>query len=289
MAKTSKKGSKNLIVLLAILALSLVLLTAQYYQKNFGYSQTDNSTPSATQSYPSPSPTKKPVLIPKDYGKSVNVPIFYYHYIGQNPNPSDKTRDGLSVAPDKFDIQMTYLSRNGYIPISLDTLYAGLKGIAALPPKPIILSFDDGYIDFYVNAFPILRKFNFHAVAFIPTGLMGQGYYMNWAQIKEIDATGLVSFQAHSVTHANLVTLSDAELKYEVEQSKKDLEKNLGKPVNFFAYPYGSSDERIWQAVRSAGFKGAAGTWAGKTESEGTIFDMPRIKIGGGKPIQEVL
>ncbi len=226
--------------------------------------------------------------IPRSYGRMVNVPILYYHYIAQNPNPkTDKARDSLSVVPDLFDAQMGYLASNGFTPVSLDTMYAALKYGAPLPPKPIILTFDDGYIDFYVNAYPILRKYNFHATSFIPTGLMNQGYYLNWAQIKEMDASGLISFEAHSVHHPNLAALDEAQLRYEITESKRVLEAELGKPVNWFAYPYGASNFRTWQAVKEANFVGAVGTWSGMTESEGNLFDMPRIRMGGTITIAE--
>lgn len=225
--------------------------------------------------------TKSAITIPPSYGRTVYVPILTYHYIGNNPNPADKARDYLSVAPDKFDEQMSYLSKNGYNAIILDSLDAGLMGKITLPPKPVVLTFDDGYIDFYLNAFPILKKYNLHAVSFIPTGLMGQGYYLSWAQIKQMDASGLISFEAHSVNHPNLTALTPDQVKYQITESKKVLEAQLGKPVNFFAYPYGASNEQIWQAVKSAGYVGALGTWYGITLSEGNILDWPRIKIPG--------
>lgn len=236
------------------------------------------NTPQSTSSAKTVS---KPSM-PANYGRSISVPILMYHYIGNNPNPADKLRDNLSVAPDIFEKQMTHLASHGYTPITLDTLYAGLKKTAGLPNKPIILTFDDGYIDFYINAFPILQRFNFHAVSFIPTGLMDQGYYLHWDQIKQMDATGLISFQAHSVNHYNLPSLNQQQLIYQVTQSKKILESQLGKPVNFMAYPYGTSDERVWAATKAAGYLGSAGTWYGTVETEGTIYDMPRVKIAGG-------
>lgn len=274
------------------LALFLIIIICGYYL--FEYfrtipliSQKSDQPPSATSSGTIKSaqvtPTPKPTLsIPTPAGKSVRVPILTYHYIGNNPNPADKVRDNLEVTPNKFEEEMSYLAKSGYNTITFDTLYAGLHGQASLPGKPIILTFDDGYIDFYVNAYPILRRYGLHAVSFIPTGLMGQGYYMSWAQIKEINATGLVSFQAHSITHPNLTSLTNDQLKYQIFESKRILEAQLGKKVNTFAYPYGASDGRVWQAVKDAGFIGAVGTWGGVVESEGTIYDMPRIKISGG-------
>ena len=229
-----------------------------------------------------PSPT--PLPIPKHSGRKVRVPILTYHYIGNNPNPEDKTRDNLQVTPDKFEEQMKYLSENAYNPITLDTLYEALKG-GSLPSKSVILTFDDGYIDFYYNAYPILRRFSFKAVVFIPTGLAGGSYYMSWDQIKEINQGNLVFFEAHSVNHVNLVSLSGNRLKYEISESKRILEENLGRKVNFFAYPYGLSDEQTWKAVEEAGYLGGVGTWYGDLESEGNVLDMPRIKISGGMDI----
>lgn len=227
------------------------------------------------------------IPIPQNYGAHVNVPILTYHYVGNNPNPADKARDALSVTPGKFEEQMSYISKNGYNPISVDTLYAILKGNASMPSKPIVLTFDDGYIDFYTTVFPILRRFNFHAVSFIPTGLMNQGYYMSWFQIKEIDSTGLVSFGAHTVNHLNLASLPPDKLTYQLVESKKVLESELGKPVNFIAYPYGVSNELVWAAAKRAGYAGAMGTYFGTTVSEGNVYDMPRIKVSGAWSIEE--
>lgn len=230
--------------------------------------------------------TKSAVAIPYQFGRSVRVPILTYHYIGNNPNPADKARDSLSVVPDLFENQMKYLSENGYNSISLDTLYAALKG-GGLPNKPVILTFDDGYIDFYYNAYPILRRFNLKATSFIPTGLMGGKMYMSWDMIKEISSSGLISFQAHSIHHYNLPSLSLHQAKEEIVESKKTLELMLGTRVNFFAYPYGTSKESIWKLVKDAGYLGAVGTWGSTTISEGVIFDMPRVRIPGGLSVSD--
>lgn len=299
------KTNKNRLTIFLLVALALLLTTLIInYQKpsspkisikplfvSADNLQAETATPLpakvSPQPTPSPTPNHQVVLTPQKYGRSITVPILTYHYIGENPNPSDAARDNLSVTPSKFDAQMDYLFKQNYTPITLDTLYAGLYGTAPLPPRPVVLTFDDGYIDFYVNAFPILRKYGFRSVSFIPTGLVGTSYYMNWAQIKEIDSSGLVSFQAHSVNHSNLPEISVEEAKYQIENSKRSLEETLGKPVNFFAYPYGTSNPQIWQIVKNAGFTGAVGTWESKTISEGTIFDMPRVKIPGNITLED--
>ncbi|MBI3486177.1 polysaccharide deacetylase family protein [Candidatus Daviesbacteria bacterium] len=248
--------------------------------------QASSSALKATNAAPTAKSTAK-ISIPQNFGRTVNVPILMYHYIGNNPNPIDTARDYLSVPPDKFDAQMSYLASKGYTTISLDTLYAALKGSASLPNKPITLTFDDGYIDFYINAYPILKKYNFTAISFIPTGLMNQGYYLNWDQIREMHNSGLIIFEAHTVNHYNLNNLSYDKVKNQLTQSKQTLQDILGYPINFIAYPYGLSNPSVWQAAKEVGFVGGLGTWGGTIESEGNIMNMPRIRIAGSWSLAE--
>lgn len=225
-------------------------------------------------------------IIPTSAGAAaLRVPILTYHYIANNPKPKDKARDALSVPPDKFEAQMQYLAQNGYTPITLDTLYGLFNKQTSVPGKPVVLTFDDGYIDFYTIAFPILRRFNFHAVSFIPTGLMGGGYYMNWNQIKEIASSGLVTFEGHTVTHSNLSSLNYSAILKQLVDSKNVLQAQTGYPVNFVAYPYGSSNGSVQAAARQAGYAGGVGIWYGK--AGGGSMNMPRIKVSGFWSIKE--
>jgi len=230
----------------------------------------------------SPSPTTAPIIL----GNQLRVPMLMYHYIGNNPDPRDKQRDSLSVSPDKFEEQMVYLASNGYSTTNLDTLYSSLKKVTTLPNKTIILTFDDGYIDFYHNAYPVLRRLNFQATVFIPTGLMNQGPYLNWSQIQEMKASGLISFQAHTVKHVYLPSLSDENALFELRESKKVLESYIGSAVNFLAYPFGATNDRIINLTKQAGFTGAIGTWPNYIQAEGYIYNMPRLRVGGFTSLQ---
>lgn len=216
---------------------------------------------------------------------NLQVPILTYHYIANNPNPKDKARDALSVPPDKFEAQMRYLAQNGYTPITLDTLYGIFNGQASVVGKPVVLTFDDGYVDFYTNAYPILRRFNFHAVSFIPTGLIGGSYYMNWNQIKEIASSGLVTFESHGVTHAPLSSLDYFAVLKQLVDSKNVIQASTGYPVNFIAYPNGATNGLVQSTLYKAGYVGGIGTWYGKTSWPS--LNMPRIKVSGFWSIQE--
>lgn len=216
---------------------------------------------------------------------SLRVPILMYHYIASNPRSQDVQRNILSVAPDKFEAQMDYLSKNGFHPITLDTLYGIFNKQVTAPQKPVVLTFDDGYIDFYTIAFPILRRFNFYAVSFIPTSLVGGGYYMNWDQIKEIQSSGLVTFESHTVTHVNLAGLNYQAVLKQMQDSKNILQSQTGYPVNFVAYPYGTSNANVQNAARAAGFVGGLGTWFGKASGPG--INLPRIRVSGAWSLKE--
>lgn len=237
------------------------------------------STPTPTSLITPTPPKNEAQNVQVTWGNQVRVPILMYHYIGNNPKPEDKARDSISLGPDRFEEQIKYLKDQGYATISLDTLYPALKNQITLPNKTIILTFDDGYMDFYYNAYPILSKYGMKATVFIPTALMNQGYYLTWDQIKEMSASGLITFGAHGVNHNHLPTLPAQGLDFELNESKRVLQEKLGIPINFFAYPYGSINSRVIEATKKAGFLGAVGTWASKIQSEGTIYNMPRIRV----------
>ena len=267
-------------VILGLFIASILIILITFAKSSFH--KPENMAPAGEASKSAQiHPTPTPIPLPTHSGRQIKIPILLYHYIGNNPNPEDKTRDYLSVSPQDFDEQMSYLQKEGYTPITLDTMLAGLYGNTTLPPKPVVITFDDGYQDLYFNAFPILQKYQFRAVAFIPTGLVGTTYYANWDQLSQMQGSGLLSFQSHGVFHTNLASLSSDRLMTELTESKKVLEEKFGIPVNFIAYPYGISNPDVGDAAKKAGYIGALGTWYSNIVSEGVLYNMPRIRVGG--------
>lgn len=218
------------------------------------------------------------VTAPPSLPPAFRIPILMYHYIGDNPNPSDTTRNSLTVSLKNFEEQMQYLTQNGFTALSLEALADIAAKKVATPTKPVVLTFDDGYIDFYVNASPILKKHDLRAVVFISTGLMNQGYYMSWDQIREISNSGLVSFGAHTVTHRYLIGLNRYEVFVELRNSKEVLESKIGQKVNFVSYPFGASNNLICQIAQEVGFVGGVGTWSGVATN--LTMNMPRLRMG---------
>lgn len=222
--------------------------------------------------------------LPKNLNAQAGVPILMYHYVRDYPYKNDPNGITLSVSLSNFDAQMAYLKQNGYTPISLDTLYGIYNHQTQSPPKPVVLTFDDGYIDFYANAYPILKKYNFPAVSFVITGFVDKPGFLSWSNITEMQSSGLISFGAHTVNHAYLSKLSYQNMLNEMKQSKEALQAHLGRNTNFIAYPFGAANGTVYAAAQKLGFAGGIGTWFGK--AWGPSMNMPRIRVNGQFTLQ---
>jgi peptidoglycan/xylan/chitin deacetylase (PgdA/CDA1 family) len=215
---------------------------------------------------------------------SVKVPILTYHYIRNNPDKYDRLGFALSVTPADFAAQMDWLAANGYHPITTETLYAYLNGARGLPSKPVVLSFDDGYEDFYTTALPILRSHDFTAVAYIVSSFVGQPGYMTAAQITYADRSG-IEIGSHTVNHANLARTSTAGVRYQVTASKQALEQMIGHAVNSFCYPSGKYNSSVMAEVANAGYHDATTTYFGFAHTLSDRYAWTRLRISGGEAL----
>jgi peptidoglycan/xylan/chitin deacetylase (PgdA/CDA1 family) len=208
-----------------------------------------------------------------------------YHYIRTPPDPGqDRLGWGLSTSPDDFRRQMDFLDQNGFHPVTLGDLRDYLDGARSLPARPVVLTFDDGYEDFYTTAFPVLKQHHFRAVAYIVSGFMGRGTNLSPDQIREIDAYG-IEIGAHTVNHVDLTNSSAAGLKYEVKGSKDSLEAIVGHPVLDFCYPSGHFNDTVIQAVQAAGFASATTTQPGAVHSLADRYTWSRVRVFGSESL----
>ncbi len=212
---------------------------------------------------------------------AIHVPILVYHYLSTNPNPHDKLRTGLSVAPEIFARQCRYLADNGYTTITLDEYLAARAGKLKLPARPVILTFDDGYRDFYTNAYPILRRYQMRATIYIISDKVGQPAYMTWKQLRELAASPLITIGAHTRTHVPLDDVPTSRAQDEIVVGKQILEEQLGIPIKHFCYPYGHYSEAVRALVGAAGYLSATTTRRRIAVAEDNPLLLPRIEIGG--------
>ncbi len=217
---------------------------------------------------------------------SINVPILTYHYIRVNPDRNDRLGFALSVTPSDFAAQMDWLAQSGYHPITTEDLYLYLAGAQSLPGKPVILTFDDGYADFYTTALPILRSHDFRAVSYVVSGFVGTSRYMTAAQVREADRSG-IEIGSHTVNHADLANLSAAAVWSQLTQSKSFLEQVLGHPVVSFCYPSGRYTAAVASAVAAAGFHDATTTRFGYSYTLANRYVWSRLRISGGEPLEQ--
>jgi peptidoglycan/xylan/chitin deacetylase (PgdA/CDA1 family) len=226
------------------------------------------------------SPKKAPVPL----GPVTYVPILYYHYIRINPNPRDRLGYSLSTPPAMFRAQMQYLANHAFHVISLHEAVVAVKNHSGLPSRPVVLTFDDGYADFFTTAIPILQSYGFTATSFVISGRMGWGGFMTPSQVVAADGMGF-TIGAHTVDHVALAAQTPARATWEIKQSKLALEQLLGHPVVDFAYPYGSFNQYDMTQAKSLGFETACSTMYGTVHSAGQLFELSRMRIGGGLPL----
>lgn len=259
------------------------------------------------------SPTETPAIIhptvppPTPVGSNVwnlRVPILMYHYISEPPPDADIYRIDLSVPPEKFREQMAYLAKNGYTPIDLYQLSAAVTAQIELPEKPIVLTFDDGYLDNYENAFPILQEFGFIGTFFVITDLADQGAegYANWEQLKEMAAAGM-RIESHTKNHPDLSTMGRADIIFQALGSQETIAAHIGYMPRYLCYPGGRYDEETMQILSELDMWGAVTTqgggwhgfadryeWSRQRMRYETTMDQFRILIDpdgtvGGKPV----
>lgn len=191
---------------------------------------------------------------------TTSIPVLMYHYVENNPDKNDTIRTSLAITPYWFEEQLKYLKNNGYETISLNELFT------TTAKMPVVLTFDDGYRDFYTDAFPLLKKYKAKATVYIVNNFINRhNYLLDW-QLKELTASGLITIGNHTNNHPDLTKI-------------KDPASEIGRGQHF-AYPYGFYNDQIKALVRQAGYKTAATSKPGLVESTTDPLALPRLRVG---------
>jgi peptidoglycan/xylan/chitin deacetylase (PgdA/CDA1 family) len=203
-----------------------------------------------------PAPPKAPHAHTPARAGSLRVPILMYHHVGAAPG---KWR-ALFVSLPQFARQMAAIARSGAATLTIQEVYAAVTRGRSYPNGAVALTFDDGTADQFAFVFPILRQYELRATFYVAPGLFGKPGYLSWAQARTMARSGLVSFEAHTLTHADLTRIPSADARMQLREGKRLLETRLGVHVRHVAYPYGHVDDGVLALVRDAGFLTAVTT-----------------------------
>jgi peptidoglycan/xylan/chitin deacetylase (PgdA/CDA1 family) len=224
-----------------------------------------------------------------------NYPRILMYHMVREPITGKKF-NSLRVSPAKFEKQIAYLAQNGWQSFTMSEV---MKLKDKLPPKSVVVTFDDGYRDNLINALPILQKYNFKATIYLVVDRhdrdwSGQRKAKNVGaglkdepklsddEVKELIESGLVEIGAHTITHANLSRLTQEQKEYEIYQSKKEIEEKFAIECESFAYPFGIYDDMDREIVEKSGYKSAVTTKVGIADIKSCdAFEIPRITVSG--------
>ena len=224
----------------------------------------------------------------KDSNRILMIKVLMYHRVlAEKPEQESRWH---YVTVDDFKKQMNLIDRMGYTPITFSDYQLCKEGKLTMPSKPIIITFDDGYLDTLENAIPILLELNMRAVIFV----MGNRKLerARWDELGDFDSCPLMSDEqirtvekmgfeigAHSHDHFPLTSLSEDDIEYEVVRSKEEIENVLQKPIQTFSYPYGNVNDRVKKIVSDSGFLFACGVFTGSAKFSQSIFDFRRLAV----------
>jgi peptidoglycan/xylan/chitin deacetylase (PgdA/CDA1 family) len=231
---------------------------------------------------PTPTPTPRPLTFAemnKLYGPCVYLPTLMYHHIQDPEVAKEKNQTSLTTDTDFFLKQMDYLRTRGYTVVSMNDLINFFDAGIKIPAKAVLITVDDGYDDFYFKAYPILSQYGLHATVFTPTGLINNYGYLNWEEVSQMNASGLVLFANHTWSHKNVKAANDVVEKEITTADTQLAERGLNSP-KVFAYPYGIEGSYAEGVLARMGYKLAFSTRPGSVLCKAQRFDLPRVRVG---------
>ena len=220
------------------------------------------------------------------------IPILMYHSVGGKEQSGRGGYYQTSVSPENFSRQMAFLHRRGYTTCTLREAIACLdKPAGRAKDKIVVITFDDGFADFYWEAFPILHSFGLTATMFLPTGFISDSPVafkeqccMTWSQVRELQKCGL-EFGSHTVTHPQLRTLDRPAIERELGDSKTAIEDKTGCGVDSFAYPYAfpqvdvAFKQLVRECLEEAGYLNGVCTIVGRAKISSDRFFLERLPV----------
>lgn len=227
--------------------------------------------------------------------KGVRIPILMYHGISRDVEERVHPYYKIATTPEVFGQHMAMLVERGCQVIGLDAAIKLLRRdnnvLQGMPTQPVVITFDDGYLDFYTNAYPVLARHGFTATVFLPTAFIDSGNrktagktFLSWPQVRELADCG-VSFGSHTTSHGYLLEKTGAEMEQEMRLSKETIEEKTGNAVRFFSYPFAfpEHDKRFVAVLRNTlqtcGYSCAVTTSIGTATQGDDLLSLKRLPI----------
>jgi peptidoglycan/xylan/chitin deacetylase (PgdA/CDA1 family) len=222
--------------------------------------------------------TAAALAVPAQAGSRLQpVPILMYHVV--SAPPATARFPELYVRPADFAGQVAWLAGHGYRAVTLQRVFDSWRGAGALPAKPVVLSFDDGYLSDVKTALPVLKARRWPAVLNLEVANLKPVWGIRPPGVRKLIAAGW-EIDAHTLTHPDLTAVGAIRLHDEVAGSRSAIRKRFHVPVNFFCYPAGRYDAAVIAAVQQAGYLGATTTNYGLAKP-GELYTLARVRIDG--------
>lgn len=233
--------------------------------------------------------------------KMNRVPVLLYHHIAPHPG------DTVTVTPEVFALQMRHLVERGYRFLSAAELVAHVNGDNPAGEKSVAITFDDGWLDNYLNAYPVLVQFGITATMFVVTArtdaaslqgcrtgveipvheeskrLIREGHaervVLDWGLVRVMARGGLIAFHSHTVSHRRCADLSPEELVHELTVSKRTVERELGSGCTYLCWPYGSFNDHCVRLARQVGYQALFTTVDGYCAPGSDPLFIKRIEV----------
>jgi peptidoglycan/xylan/chitin deacetylase (PgdA/CDA1 family) len=208
--------------------------------------------------------------------EDVGIPVLYYHSV--LPDSEVPTKNEVTISPEKLKEELQLVKNLGYTTLTMSEVNDYIINNKEIPQKSILITFDDGYTDNYVHAFPILKELNMKATVFVISSGIDSGYYMSSDQLKEMSNYG-IDIESHTVNHVHLNTLSYEQQLKELKDSKAKIESVTNKNVLSIAYPFGDFNDNSKKAALDAGYSLAFTTNKGLANRTDNHVALDRIYV----------
>ncbi len=253
--------------------------------------KSDDTSPVSLPQLAPPSPSVARTYYPAtaaDGSRTIRVSALMYHYVEWLPPNADALRKDLTVSPTDFEAHLRYLVENGYHAITAADLWWSLTAGAPLPPKPVLLTFDDGYADAYDVVLPLLKKYGMVGTFAVVANLVDRPGYLTHDQVRALSDAGM-DVESHSTDHVALSPLPYEEQAYQLCTSRRIISGWTGKDVRQFIYPSGYYLPLPAAALTACGYLGAYRKDGGSVQSSNEMFALRRARVRGQQGLAALL